>query len=69
VVAERVIVDAGPLVALLNKRDAFHSICSEVATALPRPMISSWAVLAESAWLLRNTHNGQQRLLQLVATV
>jgi uncharacterized protein len=65
--AERALVDAGPLVALLNARDAAHSPCSAAVADLSRPLISSWAVLAEAAWLLRNTHGGLPGLLRLVA--
>lgn len=65
--AERALVDAGPLVALLNAKDAAHSVCSATVADLSRPLISSWAVLAEAAWLLRNTHDGLQGLMRLVA--
>ena len=65
--AERALIDAGPLVALLNAKDAAHSPCSVVVANLPKPLISSWAVLAEAAWLLRYTHNGLAGLMRLVA--
>jgi predicted nucleic acid-binding protein len=64
---ERAIVDAGPLVALLNAKDVAHSACSEAVVNLAKPLASSWAVLAEAAWLLRNTHDGLQRLMRLVS--
>jgi predicted nucleic acid-binding protein len=67
VAVERVLVDAGPLVALLNGRDAAHSVCSAAVANLAGPLISSWAVLAEAAWLLRTTHDGLQGLMRLVA--
>jgi Predicted nucleic acid-binding protein, contains PIN domain len=31
-----------------------------------KPLVSSWAVLAEAGWLLRNTHGGLTALLRLV---
>jgi predicted nucleic acid-binding protein len=65
--AERALIDAGPLVALLNIKDAAHADCSAAIGDLSKPLISSWAVLAEAAWLLRNTHNGFQALMRLVA--
>jgi predicted nucleic acid-binding protein len=67
VAAERVLVDAGPLVALLNGKDAAHQVCAGAVAELARPLISSWAVLAEAAWLLRNSHNGLHGLMRLVA--
>ena len=63
---ERVLVDAGPLVALLNARDAAHADCSVAIKTLSKPLISSWAVLAEAAWLLRHTHGGFQGLMRMV---
>jgi predicted nucleic acid-binding protein len=65
--AERAVVDAGPLVALLNAKDAAHSSCSMAVAELSKPVISSWAVLAEAAWLLRKTHDGLPGLMRLVA--
>jgi predicted nucleic acid-binding protein len=64
---ERALVDAGPLVALLNAKDAAHSSCTAAVGDLAKPLLSSWAVLAEAAWLLRKSHNGLQGLMRLVA--
>jgi predicted nucleic acid-binding protein len=64
--AERALVDTGPLVALLNVKDVAHAPCSAAVTTLSKPLISSWAVLAEAAWLLRNTHGGLDGLMRLV---
>ena len=65
--AERALVDTGPLVALLNGKDAAHSVCSAAIGDLAKPLITSWAVLAEAAWLLRYTHDGLHGLMRLVA--
>jgi uncharacterized protein len=62
----RVLVDAGPLVAFLNANDAAHATCTAVAKTLPRPLLTTWIVLAEAAWLLRRTTEGPLRLLRLV---
>jgi predicted nucleic acid-binding protein len=59
-------VDAGPLVALLNEKDPAHAKCADVARGMRLPMISSWVVLAEAAWLLRSTKGGIAGLLQLL---
>src|SRR5437762_593824 len=64
---ERALVDAGPLVALLNAKDAAHTSCTAAVGDLAKPLISSWAVLAEAAWLLRKSPNGMQGLMRLVA--
>jgi predicted nucleic acid-binding protein len=66
-VPDRVLVDAGPLVALLSVRDAAHQQCNHAISSLAMPLVSSWAVLAEAAWLLRNSHGGLTALMRLVA--
>lgn len=66
-VTERALVNAGPLVALLNAKDAAHAPCTAAVGNLAKPLITSWAVLAEAAWLLRKSVNGLQGLLRLVA--
>lgn len=48
-----VLLDTGPLVALLNPRDSEHGRCVAAARTIFQPMITSWAVLTEAAWLLR----------------
>lgn len=62
----RVLVDAGPLVALLNGNDAAHATCTTIAKELSRPLLTTWIVLAEAAWLLQRTTEGPLRLLRLV---
>jgi len=65
--SERVLVDAGPLVALLNENDIAHAACSAEIIAVRMPLLSSWAVLAEAAWLLRNIPGGCQRMMRLLS--
>ena len=60
---KRVLVDAGPLVALLSSDDAAHGTCSATAESLSLPLITTWVVLAEAAWLLRRTTDGVPQLL------
>jgi uncharacterized protein len=58
VINERVLVDTGPLVAILRKNDAHHAVCAEQAKNLTHTMVTCWPVLVEAAWLL-----GQARVL------
>ena len=57
--AEHVVVDAGPLVALLRRDDEHHEKCREAAAQLPGPLFTTW--------LLRNVPNGVVRLLEFVS--
>lgn len=63
---EPVIVDTGPLVALLHGNDQHHSVCSDVLKRLQSPLITTWLVITEAAWLLRKTPGGASELLRLI---
>ena len=49
----RVLIDTGPIVALLRRRDSQHSVCDSVAEELPLPAYTCWPVITEAAYLLR----------------
>ncbi len=62
-----VIVDTGPLVAFLNRRDRYHLWAVELFGSLPPPLLTCEAVLSEAAYLVRDLHGGPEALLELVA--
>ncbi len=47
----KTLVDAGPLVALLNRRDKFHAWVKETLKALARPLLTCEPVLTQAAQL------------------
>jgi uncharacterized protein len=49
----RTIVDTGPLVALLNRRDSYHGWVTQALRALDLPLWTCEAVLTEAAHLTR----------------
>ncbi len=61
-----VIVDTGPLVAYLDKRDEFHKWAKEQMREFTEPLVSCEAVIAEALFLLRRGGIDPQLLLQLV---
>jgi predicted nucleic acid-binding protein len=66
VITDSVLIDTGPLVALLNPHDQYHQICIDQAKAIAGEVFTSWAVVTEAAWLLRNMPNSIGRLLQAI---
>ena len=62
-----VVVDAGPLIALLNRREGHHAWVAEQFRHIRPPAITCEAVLSEAVFLLRNIHDGVDSLMQLLA--
>ena len=49
---EPVLIDTGPLVAYLNKRDAHNAKCAAILAEVAPPLYTCWPVLTEAAHLL-----------------
>jgi predicted nucleic acid-binding protein len=62
----RVVVDTGPLVALLNRRDRYHAWARTVLDTIKPPLSTCEAVLSEACFLLRQTSGGQDAILKLL---
>lgn len=63
---EAVLVDTGPIVALLNSRDRHHEWSREIFAEIEAPVLSCEAVLSEAFFLLRNARGGGEAVLKLV---
>ncbi len=52
-----VLVDAGPLVAVVDESDGDHQRCVSVLKHLSDPLITTWPVVTEAMYLLEQTQN------------
>lgn len=62
----QVIADTGVLVALINRRDVYHSWVTEQLRFIAVPLVTCEAVLSETWFLLQRVNNGHNTLLQLL---
>lgn len=62
----RVIVDAGPLVALLNSRDTHHAWVVQQLGEIQPPMLTCEAVLAEATYLTRAVPGARAALIEML---
>jgi predicted nucleic acid-binding protein len=66
-VAERILADTGPMVALFSEADQHHQRCSETLALLTPPLFTCWPVVTEAVWLLRKRPDAVQLLFQSFA--
>ena len=62
----QILIDTGPLVASINRRDRFHSWARESLGVIRPPMLTCEAVLAETCFLLQNIPGGNTAVLQMI---
>jgi len=60
------LVDAGPMVAILNERDSDHDACVAVMKQLPPPLFSTWIPITEAMYLLGFSYRAQAALLEMI---
>jgi uncharacterized protein len=49
----QVLIDAGPMVAIVTRLDAHHQRCAVQLTLLPAPLLTCWPAAAEAFYLVR----------------
>lgn len=64
-----VLVDAGPLVALIDRGDRHHRECVEALDTLRDPLSTVWPAVAEAMYLLRVSADAQRALWDMINVV
>ena len=62
-----VLLDTGPIVALLDASDGFHHACVAAISEIGVPLVTCEAVVAESCYLLRRVRGASEAVLENVA--
>jgi predicted nucleic acid-binding protein len=60
------LVDTGPIVAFLNRRDRHHGWAVETFATVRPPLLTCEAVLSEAAYLLRRLDGGPEKTIELL---
>ncbi|MBI3551733.1 MAG: PIN domain-containing protein [Elusimicrobia bacterium] len=64
-----VLVDAGPLIAFINRKDPDHQACVDTVSTLTQRLATVWPVVAEvSHFLVKRAPGTVERLLRLFET-
>jgi predicted nucleic acid-binding protein len=61
-----VLVDTGPLVALIDKSDDWHQRCRDALATLDEPLVTVWPVLTEASHFLDESEQAQSTLLHWI---
>ena len=64
-----ILVDAGPLIAIIDRGEPDHRICVEALSSLTGPMLTTWPALTEAIYLLGRAGGwpAQEALWKLLA--
>jgi len=65
-VKESVLLDTGPLVAFLNRRDKFHNWALAQWDQIKPPMLTCESVISEACFLLAGTGTGIDSVMQMI---
>jgi hypothetical protein len=62
----RILVDSSPLVAILSPQDHYHQICLDTLKNIKPPLLTTWAVITETLWLIRHNQKAIESLFKMI---
>ena len=62
-----ILVDAGPLVALLDADDQYHKKCVAALKVLREPLVTVWPPVTEAMYLLEDLPKAQEALWEMLS--
>ncbi|OYD90228.1 pilus assembly protein [Nostoc sp. 'Peltigera membranacea cyanobiont' 210A] len=65
---QNIIIDTGPLVALINNQERYHSWATKEVANLAYPFFTCEAVISETCFILRDFYGGEDTVMSLLDT-
>jgi uncharacterized protein len=60
------LVDAGPLIALVHRDDQWHEACRAASLKIQDDLVTVWPAFSEAMFMLRAVQGGQEGLWELI---
>ena len=61
-----ILIDTGPLVAVVNRKDQHHQACVAALEGIDQPLGTVWPVVTETMFLLETLPAGQDAIWQML---
>ena len=62
-----ILIDAGPLVALVDADDQYHEKCVDCLKSLREPLVTVWPPLVEAVYLLEDLPKAREAVWEMLA--
>lgn len=63
---ERILADAGPIIAIFDGDESHHAACVRAAKAIRGPLYTAWPAVAEAAHLLAFSRQAQDAVFEWI---